>query len=83
MNIEPLVTIIRDEADTILNYTKLIDETECVRCKRLIEHIIGEEFSHIGECIYAISKLNPDYYDKYVDGMAESQEIFSEYEPML
>ena len=83
MSLESLVTIVRDEADTIIHYNRLLKDTECVKCKRLIEHIIGEEFSHIGECLFAISKLNPDYYDKGVDGQVEAKEIFETHEPML
>lgn len=83
MSLEPLITIVRDEADTILNYSKLLEETECIKCKRLIEHIIGEEFAHIGECMYAISKLEPEYYAEYLGGHAEAQEVFDSHEPML
>ena len=83
MSLESLVTIVRDEADTIIHYNRLLKDTECVKCKRLIEHIIGEEFSHIGECLFAISKLHPDYYDKVIDGQVEAKEIFEAHEPML
>lgn len=83
MSLESLVTIVRDEADTIINYNKLLENTDCAKCRRLIEHIIGEEFSHIGECLYAISVIKPDYHDKVIDGQAEAKEIFEAHEPML
>lgn len=83
MSLESLVTIVRDEADTVVNYKRLINDTDCAKCRRLIEHIIEEEFAHIGESLFAISKLYPNYYDKIIDGEEEAREIFESHEPML
>lgn len=80
---DSLLTIIRDEADTIVKYRELLEDTECPECIRLINHIIEEEVEHIGEAMYMLQRISPDFKNAYVDGGYEADALIHSHEPML
>lgn len=80
---DSLLAIIRDEADTIIEYRKLLEDTECPECVRVINHIIEEEAAHIGEAMYMLQRISPEFKNAYLDGEYEADALIHSHESML